>query len=128
MFSRSERGFIPLEIKNSNRGSKRFLTGFTLIEILFVVILIGVLAAIAIPRIVTTAGTARQNACHSNIAIMNTQIEQYGLAVGSYPATLGAVADSTTYFPDGAPTCPTGGTYTMDGTTKRVSCSTHGTP
>ena len=62
---------------------RRNKKGFTLIEILFVVIVIAILAAIAIPRIVTTTATAKQNACWANIAIMNTQIEQYRLDNGS---------------------------------------------
>ena len=44
--------------------------GFTLIEILFVVIVIAVLAAIALGRIATTTDTARQRACQANQAIM----------------------------------------------------------
>jgi len=97
-------------------------TGFTLIEILFVVIVIAILAAIAIGRISTSTGTAKASACKSNQAIINTQIEQYRLDNGDWPATLAAVTGSATYFPDGAPVCPEGGAYTMDATTKRVDC------
>lgn len=100
----------------------RHSRGFTLLEILFVVIVIAILAAIAIGRITTTTATAKANACKANQAIMNTQIEQYRLDNGSWPASLATVTGSTTYFPDGAPTCPSGGTYTMDGTTYRVDC------
>ena len=102
--------------------------GFTLIEILFVVIVIAILAAIAIPRIVTSTGTAKTNACKANQAIMNTQIEQYRLDNGSWPSALTTVTNSTTYFPDGAPTCPEGAfaNYSMNGTTYRVSCNTSG--
>lgn len=88
--------------------------GFTLIEILFVVIVIAVLAAIALGRIATTTATAKANACKSNQAIMNTQLEQYRLDNGQWPASLATVTGSTTYFPDGAPTCPSSGSYTMD--------------
>lgn len=96
--------------------------GFTLIEILFVVIVIAVLAAIAIPRIVTSTATAKVNACKANQAIMNTQIEQYRLENGSYPATLATVTGDTDYFPDGVPECPDEGTYTMNATTHRTDC------
>ncbi len=100
--------------------------GFTLIEILFVVIVIGILAAIAIPRIVTSTATAKANACKANQAIINTQIEQYHLDTGSWPSSLSDVTESKTYFPDGAPTCPSGGTYSMSTSTHRVSCSVSG--
>ncbi|MFH1847322.1 MAG: type II secretion system protein [Candidatus Omnitrophota bacterium] len=96
--------------------------GFTIIEVLFVVIVIAVLAAIALGRITTTTGTAKANACKSNQAIMNTQIEQYRLDNGAWPATLATVTGDTTYFPAGAPACPASGTYSMDGDTYRCDC------
>lgn len=96
--------------------------GFTLIEILFVVIIIAVLAAVAIGRIATTTATAKANACKANQAIMNAQIEQYRLDNGTWPATLATVTGSAAYFPDGAPACPADGAYTMNGTTYRTDC------
>jgi len=102
--------------------------GFTLIEILFVVIVIAVLAAVALGRIATTTTTARTNACSANQAIMNTMIEQYRLDVGDNPSAIGDVTDDTTYFPDGAPACPSGtsANYGMGTTTYRVNCNTSG--
>ncbi|MFH1776088.1 MAG: prepilin-type N-terminal cleavage/methylation domain-containing protein [Candidatus Omnitrophota bacterium] len=96
--------------------------GFTLIEVLFVVIIIAVLAAIALGRITTTTATAKANACKANQSIMNTQIEQYRLDTGSWPSGISDVTGSTTYFPDGAPTCPESGTYSMDAVTYRTDC------
>jgi len=103
--------------------------GFTLIELLVVVAILGVLAAIAIPRITTSTATAKANACATNIDIMNTQIEMYYADKGYYPAGLGTVTGDPNYFPEGAPVCPSTGTatpYTMDGDTHRVDCSTSG--
>lgn len=103
----------------------KFLRGFTLIEILFVVIIIAVLASITLIRIATTSGQAKANACKANQAIINTQIEQYMLDTGSYPAdadAFTALLANTTYFPDGPPTCPEGGTYSMDTDTHRCDC------
>lgn len=94
---------------------------FTLIEILFVVIVIAVLAAIALGRIATTTATAKANACKANQAIMNTQIEQYRLENGAWPSALSDVTGDTDYFPDGEPECPSGGTYSMDAN-HRVDC------
>jgi len=102
--------------------------GFTLIEILFVVIVIAIIAAIALGRITTTTATAKINACKANQATMNTMIEQYHLDTGDWPSALTDVSNNTTYYPDGAPTCPSGtfANYSMNGTTYRISCNTSG--
>jgi prepilin-type N-terminal cleavage/methylation domain-containing protein len=102
--------------------------GVTLIELLIVVLILAALSAIAIPRISQSAQSAKQNACDTNVNVINSAIEMYAADNdGSYPADTAAmqtlVTGNTAYFPDGAPTCPLSGTYTMDATTKRVSCN-----
>ena len=59
--------------------------GLTLIELLIVVIILGALAAIAIPRMSQNSATAKQRACQANIATMNTQIEVYYADTGAWP-------------------------------------------
>ena len=99
--------------------------GLTLIELLIVVIVLGALAAIAIPRLSNSATNAKLRACQTNVDTMNTQIELYYTEHETWP-TLTAIVDDPNYFPDGAPACPSGGTYTLDGTTHRVSCDAAG--
>ena len=103
--------------------------GLTLIELLIVVIILSALAAIAIPRITTSATTAKRNACTTNIDTLNTAIEMYKMDHSStaYPTLAVLVAD-VNYFPDGAPVCPFGTAYAIDGTTNRVISSTHAHP
>ena len=100
--------------------------GLTLIELLIVVIILGALAAIAIPRITTSATTAKQNACTTNVDTLNTSIEMWKMDKGTYPATLVTLTGDPNYFPDGAPACPfntstTTYPYVMDAVTHRVA-------
>jgi type II secretion system protein G len=99
--------------------------GLTLIELLIVVIILGALAAIAIPRITTSATTAKQNACTTNVNTLNTSIDMYEKDTGSFPATLATVTSDANYFPDGAPVCPFGTAYSYSTTTHRVSIHSH---
>lgn len=96
--------------------------GITLVELLIVVMILGALAAIALPRISQSASNARQRACDTNVSLINSAIEMYYVDTGSYPAALTNVTNNTTYFPDGAPVCPLGGTYTMNAN-HRVTCN-----
>jgi len=95
---------------------------------MIVVLILGALAAIAIPRIIGGAVTAKKNACHTNIDLMNTQLELYYANNGSWPADLEVVTKDTDYFPDGEPVCPvTGAKYPKALTANhRVDDSAHG--
>lgn len=104
----------------------KYRKGLTLIELLIVVIILGALAAIAIPRMTHSADTARAKACQTNVATMNTQIELYYSDHNDWPDGIGDVTNDPNYFPDDAPRCPSNGTYSMDEDTHRVSCSIHG--
>ena len=101
--------------------------GLTLIELLIVVIILGALAAIAIPRITTSATTAKQNACNTNVDTLNTAMEMYKMDHSSttYPALATVTADIN-YFPDGVPVCPFGTAYVLKGDgTNRVQTHSH---
>lgn len=96
--------------------------GFTLVELLIVVLILGALASIAIPRITASAYNAKLYACESNIDILNSQIELWAVDHdGVYPADLDTITSDPEYFPDGTPGCPLLGTYTL-GANNRVVC------
>jgi prepilin-type N-terminal cleavage/methylation domain-containing protein len=106
------------------RKTKRM--GVTLIELLIVVLILAALAAIAIPRISSSAQNAKLNACSTNIDVLNSAIEMYNADNSSYPGTLSVVTALPAYFPSGAPNCPlTGTVYENALVNSRVDTTTH---
>ena len=59
------------------RGEIHAVTGFTLVEILIVVIILGILASIIIPKFSTASVEARENMMKENLRILRTQIATY---------------------------------------------------
>ena len=81
--------------------------GFTLIEVMLVVILISILAAIVIPRFTVGSKRAKVQSCEMNRSIINTSIEVYYFTEGTWPTdSLSDIKANYQYFPDGIPTCP----------------------
>lgn len=62
--------------------------GFTLIEVLVVVVIIGILAAIAISSYFYTIDTARRTSAISALVTIRTEIETYNVDKGSYPLNI----------------------------------------
>jgi len=103
----------------------KFGKGFTLVELLIVVLILGALAAIAVPRIIGGSKSAKINACKTNVDVINSQIELYYANEDAWPTALTDVTQNTSYFPDGEPNCPFGTPYVYNGSNKRVAEHSH---
>ena len=62
--------------------------GFTLIEILIVVLIIGIIAALAIPNLMSARQTAWQQTCRANRATLSSAAELYQIQDGAYPSAI----------------------------------------
>jgi general secretion pathway protein G len=84
--------------------------GFTLVELLLVVLIISVLAAIVVPRISGASDGAKQAKCRANFTNIVKALEMYVATNGKYPVNIPDFEDnilkSKTYFPHGEPVCP----------------------
>ena len=104
---------------------KRQRNAFSLLELLAVVVILGIIALVIIPRISFSSATAKKNACFQNKSEINTAVEKYNWDNDGLPTDISDL-NVAAYFPDGIPTCPVDGSaYALDAGTKRVTGHAH---
>ena len=79
--------------RTATRTDRR--SGFTLVEIMLVVVIIGIIAAIGLPKIMGKTDTARRNAAKAQISILSGSVYDYEMDVGSYPQSLDQLITSS---------------------------------
>jgi general secretion pathway protein G len=75
-----------MENKKKN-GHQKNNKGFTLIELLIVMVIIGMLAALVFPRLISKVGKGKQSATKAQIELLGQALDQFRLDTGRYPTT-----------------------------------------
>jgi prepilin-type N-terminal cleavage/methylation domain-containing protein len=110
-------------IRNLRKNEK----GFTLIEIMIVVLIIGILLAIAVPNFVKARQTSQTKSCIGNLKQIDAAKEQYAmdnkLDQGAACAWAQLVVAGNAGYLKSQPSCPAGGTYTVNTIGTDPTCS-----
>ncbi|HXV18795.1 MAG TPA: prepilin-type N-terminal cleavage/methylation domain-containing protein [Candidatus Omnitrophota bacterium] len=105
--------------------------GFTLVEIMIVVAVVGLLAAIAIPNFVNARNQSRTNACLNNLRLISSAKDQAAIQFSLSETVIPTTTQLTPYLKNaqllaGLPKEPTGGTYAIGEISADPTCSVGG--
>ena len=94
-------------VTNRPITTKKRRAGFSLLELLAVVTILGIIAVVVIPRVSVSAEAAKTNAHKQNVAEINGAVERWYFEKGKYPKSdLSDIGTDAKYFPDGIPKNP----------------------
>ena len=109
------------------RFSKRSKRGFTLIEIMIVVLIIAVLLAIAIPNFMKARDTSRTKACVANLRQIESAQMQWAMDKKEAGTATVTMTDICPDYIKDTPTCPCGGNYVLTTVDANPTCPNVGT-
>ena len=99
--------------------------GFTLIEIMLVILLISILLTIAVPTFLRARETSRVRVCVANLRQLQDAKERWSMENKKAGTDTPSRADLSTYIKTW-PSCPSGGTYDLGTVAGRATCSVGG--
>jgi len=101
---------------------------FTLIEIMIVISIVGMLAAVAIPNLLKSREAARKNACIKNLKTIDEAKHLWGIEEAKGNAVIPEQSDlvgADKYLTD-MPECPTAGSYAFNAIAETATCTIAG--
>ncbi|MCL4283539.1 MAG: prepilin-type N-terminal cleavage/methylation domain-containing protein [Fimbriimonadaceae bacterium] len=108
-------------------GTQLFMRkrGFTLVEIMIVVLIIGIILSIAVPQWIRARERSQARACVSNLRQIESAKEQHAMENNLPEGAPCAMADIWPIYIklSTEPDCPSGGVYTVGAIGERPTCS-----
>lgn len=91
--------------------------GFTLVELLIVIVIIGLLASLVAPEMFSKVGSTKKKTAAAQMQMFQTALDTFRLDTGNYPTSLGELTQSSKngwdgpYLPKSVPNDPWGNQY-----------------
>ncbi|MCJ8321004.1 MAG: type II secretion system major pseudopilin GspG [Colwellia sp.] len=98
-------------------ATRQNIRGFTLVELLIVMVILGLLASLVAPKMFSKIGSSKQGTARTQMELLSTSLDMYRLDLGQYPSELAKLRTSDDpswqgpYLPKDIPNDPWGNAY-----------------